>query len=192
MITKYYPNESCYSFIKNRRRLDIVQKVKILTDAASGLMHIHKEGFFHCDIAARNILVDSDFSGKISDFGLSQVYKRNILKKEIPTSGPLRWMAPETLKEGTTNDRSDVWSFGVAIWELFTYQSPYEFEKQKNNLKDVKKYVLDGNTLNTSLDPIPNEIKLIIDDCFTFKYQDRPSSSQIWKRLYDYYNKITC
>mmetsp|Transcript_6118 Transcript_6118/g.7543 ORF Transcript_6118/g.7543 Transcript_6118/m.7543 type:complete len:771 (-) Transcript_6118:30-2342(-) len=187
MITKYYPKGSAYDvFIGENLHIENKYKVKLLVEAASGLLHIHREGLVHCDVAARNILIDSDWSGKICDFGLSRVLKRAIPKADPSLSGPLRWMAPELLLDsGKHSPQSDTWSFGVTIWEIIHQKKPY-FELSRSEVKD---FVISGNTLRT--DSCSPSLKSIMDDCFRFEADQRPSMTQIWKRLNDYYKSIT-
>eukprot|EP00731_Ephydatia_muelleri_P021012 Em0013g739a len=89
---------------------------------ASGLKHLSEMEIVHCDLAARNILIGDGFVLKISDFGMA----RDISGKEYYKKGqkghiPVKWTSPEALSENLYTFKSDIWSFGVVLWEIFTY-----------------------------------------------------------------------
>ena len=96
----------------------------------------------HRDIAVRNVLLKSDYTLKVADFGLSRKLKENDDAYYIGNKGtalPIRYIAPESLKSGRFSITTEYWSFGVVVWELFTFaeQQPYsvEFDKDGNNVQ---------------------------------------------------------
>ena len=81
----------------------------------------------HCDLAARNCLVSDPPIIKIGDFGMAHEVYADYYKKGNPGMMPVRWMAPETLRDGKFSSASDVWSFGVVLWEMVTLaEQPYQ------------------------------------------------------------------
>lgn len=83
----------------------------------------------HCDLAARNCLVAEPPLVKIGDFGMAHEVYADYYKKGNPGMMPVRWMAPETLRDGKFSSASDVWSFGVVLWEMVTLgEQPYQGE----------------------------------------------------------------
>ncbi len=93
------------------------------------MMYLQSKQLVHRDLAARNILLSSKFQAKISDFGLS----RNMHEQKDyyrATKGgrwPIKWYAPECVNFGTFSSQSDVWSFGVLIWEMYSFgKQPFE------------------------------------------------------------------
>lgn len=190
IITKYYPKGSAWDFfIRERLSVDTKLMVKVLAEAASGIMHLHREGFIHCDIAARNILIDSDYSGKVCDFGLSRVVKKALPvkdpSKKSDLSGPVRWMAPEVLHDSTRQTpQSDSWSFGVTIWEIFYKEKPY----YNMDTRQAIQFVLAKNILPTSELPAP--IASLVTDCLQYEPENRPSFSLIWKKLDSYLKQL--
>uniref|UniRef100_A0A914W123 Protein kinase domain-containing protein n=1 Tax=Plectus sambesii TaxID=2011161 RepID=A0A914W123_9BILA len=96
----------------------------------------------HRDIAVRNVLLKSDYTLKVADFGLSRKLKENDDAYYIGNKGtalPIRYIAPESLKAHRFAITSEYWSFGVVIWELFTFaeEQPYsvEFDNNENNVE---------------------------------------------------------
>ena len=95
----------------------------------------------HRDIAVRNVLLKLDFTVKVSDFGLSRKLKESNAAYYVGKEGtalPIRYIAPESLTSGRFAITSEYWSFGVVVWELFTFaeQQPYsmEFGNNENNV----------------------------------------------------------
>jgi len=91
------------------------------------MLHLHSEKIIHRDLAARNILLTENFDPKVSDFGLSR-YKQasEDTGKTKSDVGPLKWMAPESIRMKTYSTASDVWSYGVVMWELVARVEPYQ------------------------------------------------------------------
>uniref|UniRef100_T2MGU8 Tyrosine-protein kinase receptor n=1 Tax=Hydra vulgaris TaxID=6087 RepID=T2MGU8_HYDVU len=133
------------SYLKERRpddggiplmRQEIYQMV---AEIADGMAYLAARKFVHCDLAARNCMVASDFTVKIGDFGMARdIYERNYYRKDGKSLLPIRWMAPESLKDGIFSTASDVWSFGVVLWEICTLASqPYQGKTNEQVLNFV-------------------------------------------------------
>ncbi|XP_023246671.1 vascular endothelial growth factor receptor kdr-like [Copidosoma floridanum] len=106
---------------------------------ANGMEYLSQRKVLHCDLAARNILLAENNIIKICDFGLAKtLYKDEKYKKQCVGKLPVKWMAIESIRDGVFSTMSDVWSFGVVLWELFTLADiPYsdtEFEEMYQKL----------------------------------------------------------
>ncbi|CAD5234085.1 unnamed protein product [Bursaphelenchus xylophilus] len=167
---------------KNVGKISSSTKVKMCLDAAKGLEYLHDKGCIHRDVAARNCLV-SEGKVKISDFGLSREvsvhnakYKLTNLKQKLP----IRWLAPETLTHAQYSSKSDVFSFGILMWEVFADgQDPYP----GLTIAEVNLKVRDGYRM-----PPPEGMPASVGDimtksCFPAEPDERMSMYQIRKLL---------
>jgi len=105
-----------------------------------GMYYLEVENIIHCDLAARNVLLDKFMVVKIADFGLAKEANEDHVNAKIPQL----WTAYEVLRRGKPSHKSDVWSLGITMWEIFSYgKTPYsEFDIWKKS-KDKKKTSLD-------------------------------------------------
>uniref|UniRef100_A0A914E1G8 receptor protein-tyrosine kinase n=1 Tax=Acrobeloides nanus TaxID=290746 RepID=A0A914E1G8_9BILA len=140
----------------------------------------------HRDLAARNILLTKDEQkAKISDFGLSRHLRPDQSQYEMIESVPLPfpWCPPESLRNKTFSSHSDVWAFGVTLWEMFQYGT----ENPWNNLslKEVLEKIEAGKRLSKPL-YCPQEIYNIMLNCWDFVPQSRPNFSTLINKLKEF------
>jgi len=107
----------------NEYSLDVssAERLRIACDVSDGMKHLAAMKCAHRDLAARNILLGEGMVAKVSDFGLSRdIYTDNVYEKKTGGKLPAKWMAVESLEQGIYTSQSDVWSFGVLLWEIET------------------------------------------------------------------------
>jgi len=153
--------------------LKLVDRVKILIGACRGLVYLITQGILHCDIAARNVLLDEFLVAKISDFGRSQ--RINKLAIEDNPVLPLKWTAPEVLTDYKFSEKSDVWAFGVTMWEILTDKEPYD------GLDPVKacQKVLNDESYRLDLSQVQSqELKKLLWSCW-LEPESRPRMRDI-------------
>ena len=154
----------------------LVELAQMCLDVARGCEYLEQLHFVHRDIAARNCLVSSVDPDKrrikIGDFGLARdIYKNDYYKKEGEGLLPVRWMAPESLMDGVFSCQSDVWSFGVLLWEILTMGAkPYP---TMSNL-EVLQYVRSGGRLERPSGS-PGRLHFIMNSCWSQEPDHRPT-----------------
>uniref|UniRef100_A0A4W4H717 Tyrosine-protein kinase n=1 Tax=Electrophorus electricus TaxID=8005 RepID=A0A4W4H717_ELEEL len=124
LVMEYLPYGSLRDYLsKNRDRIDNKKLVHYASQICKGMEYLANRRYIHRDLATRNVLVESEFRVKIGDFGLTKVLPQDkeYYKVKEPGESPIFWYAPESLTESKFSVASDVWSFGVVMYELFTH-----------------------------------------------------------------------
>jgi serine/threonine protein kinase len=152
--------------------------------AACGVAYLHRLGLVHRDIAARNVLLAGkrDIIAKVADFGMARLVADGVYEQmTAQTIGPLKWMAPEQMEQRMYSRASDVFSFGVLLFEIFKRESPW---KGVSNLVTASK-VLNGERMDVSSRSIPRAIGKLMVECWTANRSDRPSMAQVQQVVCD-------
>ncbi|XP_061222174.1 proto-oncogene tyrosine-protein kinase ROS isoform X2 [Neopsephotus bourkii] len=166
--------------------LTVTDLLDICLDICKGCVYLEKMHFIHRDLAARNCLVSkkeyesSSRIVKIGDFGLARdIYKNDYYRKRGEGLLPVRWMAPESLIDGVFTNRSDVWSFGVLVWETLTLgQQPYPGFSNT----EVLHHVRSGGTLEFP-NNCPDDLCDLMTRCWAQEPHNRPTFSYIQDKL---------
>ncbi|XP_067307381.1 ephrin type-A receptor 4 [Pseudorasbora parva] len=182
IITEYMENGSLDMFLrKNDGRFTVIQLVGILRGIASGMKYLSDMSYVHRDLAARNILVNSNLVCKVSDFGMSRVLEDEPEGAYTTRGGkiPIRWTAPEAIMYRKFTSASDVWSYGVVMWEVMSYgERPYwDMSNQ-----DVIKAIEEGYRLPPPME-CPLALHQLMLECWMRERADRPKFSQIVNML---------
>lgn len=131
ILTEYMENGALDSFLRlNDGQFTPIQLVGMLRGIASGMKYLSEMSYVHRDLAARNILVNSNLVCKVSDFGLSRFLTENSSDPTYTSSLggkiPIRWTAPEAIAFRKFTSASDVWSYGIVMWEVMSFgERPY-------------------------------------------------------------------
>ncbi|XP_040996401.1 probable serine/threonine-protein kinase SIS8 isoform X3 [Juglans microcarpa x Juglans regia] len=127
IVTEFLPRGSLYRLIhRPNNQLDERRRLRMALDTARGMNYLHNCSpvIVHRDLKSPNLLVDKNWVVKVCDFGLSRMKNSTYLSSRS-TAGTAEWMAPEVLRNEPANEKCDVYSFGVILWELSTLQQPW-------------------------------------------------------------------
>ena len=148
---------------------------------ATGMAYLESVRFVHRDLAARNVLVVREDFVKISDFGMSRALGAGseYYRPDTPGRWPLKWYAPECIYFTKFDSKSDVWSFGVTMWEAFSYGAkPYQGKKGQ----DILQMIEDNQRLDRPQACSPPVYQLMMQ-CWTYNADGRPSFAQLRDQL---------
>ncbi|XP_076127800.1 ephrin type-A receptor 7 isoform X1 [Alosa pseudoharengus] len=178
IVIEYMENGSLDGFLrKHDGQFTVIQLVGMLRGIAAGMRYLSDMGYVHRDLAARNILVNSNLVCKVSDFGLSRVIDDDPEAVYTTAGGkiPVRWTATEAIQYRKFTSASDVWSYGIVMWEVMSYgERPYwDMSNQ-----DVIKAIEEGYRLPAPMDCPPGLHQLMLD-CWQKDRADRPKFDQI-------------
>ncbi|XP_068408387.1 muscle, skeletal receptor tyrosine-protein kinase isoform X5 [Eschrichtius robustus] len=160
--------------------LSCAEQLCIARQVAAGMAYLSERKFVHRDLATRNCLVGENMVVKIADFGLSRnIYSADYYKANENDAIPIRWMPPESIFYNRYTTESDVWAYGVVLWEIFSYGlQPYYGMAHE----EVIYYVRDGNVLSCP-ENCPLELYNLMRLCWSELPADRPSFTSIHRIL---------
>ncbi|XP_026435022.1 serine/threonine-protein kinase EDR1-like [Papaver somniferum] len=181
IVTEYLPRGSLYRILHRPNcQIDEQQRIKMALDVAKGMncLHTSMPTVVHRDLKSPNLLVDENWNVKVCDFGLSRL-KHNTFLSSKSTAGTPEWMAPEVLRNEQSNEKCDVYSFGVIFWELATLRMPWS---GMNPMQVVGAVGFQNRRLDIpkELDPL---VARIIWECWQTEPNLRPSFAQLMVAL---------
>ncbi|TDL18573.1 kinase-like protein, partial [Rickenella mellea] len=154
-------------------------RLKILTEVASGLEYLHRHDVVHGDLRAANVLISTSGSACISDFGLSDVIEEVLHTDQ--TANLVRWQAPElALTMGSATTATDVWSYGMVCIEIITGEKPYCHRRRDALvIQDIIAGTLPERPNGAGGTRIPDHLWKLIQQCWQREPTSRPSMTEV-------------
>ncbi|KAM4695228.1 tyrosine-protein kinase FRK [Discoglossus pictus] len=187
IITELMRHGSLQTYLQNDNgaTIQLPQQVDMAAQVASGMAYLERQNFIHRDLAARNVLVGENSVYKVADFGLARVFEteQEIYEQKSEIKLPLKWTAPEAVRENRFTVKSDVWSFGVLISEIVTFgKMPYPGFTGRMTLEKLEEGYRMPQPPNCPLD-----LYNIMLECWNKSPEDRPTFETLQWRLEDFF-----
>ncbi|XP_027724246.1 tyrosine-protein kinase ABL2 isoform X4 [Vombatus ursinus] len=176
IVTEYMPYGNLLDYLRecNREEVSAVVLLYMATQISSAMEYLEKKNFIHRDLAARNCLVGENHVVKVADFGLSRLMTGDTYTAHAGAKFPIKWTAPESLAYNTFSIKSDVWAFGVLLWEIATYgMSPYP----GIDLSQVYDLLEKGYRMEQP-EGCPPKVYELMRACWKWSPSDRPSFAE--------------
>ncbi|XP_020797631.2 tyrosine-protein kinase SRK2 [Boleophthalmus pectinirostris] len=165
--------------------LGLSDQIEMAAQVASGMAYLEQQNYIHRDLAARNVLVGENNICKVADFGLARVFMKeneNVYEAKEGGKFPVKWTAPEAIHNGIFSIKSDVWSFGILLYEIMTFgQTPYP---AMTNYQVVQR-IVEGYRMPPPAN-CPKHMYGIMSDCWKKEPQDRPTFETLQWKLEDF------
>uniref|UniRef100_A0A1A8G5L7 Tyrosine-protein kinase n=3 Tax=Nothobranchius korthausae TaxID=1143690 RepID=A0A1A8G5L7_9TELE len=176
IVTEYMPHGNLLDYLRDCEKAEVnaVALLYMATQISSAMEYLEKKNFIHRDLAARNCLVGENHVVKVADFGLSRLMTGDTYTAHAGAKFPIKWTAPESLAYNTFSIKSDVWAFGVLLWEIATYgMSPYP----GIDLSQVYDLLEKGYRMEQP-EGCPPKVYELMRACWQWSPVDRPSFAE--------------
>merc|ERR1712142_383698 len=177
ILMEYCPYGPLFNLLREGKEIPPKKLVDWTKQLATGMNYLHQNKIIHRDLKSPNILIGRNDIIKISDFGTSRQWSEH--STQMSFAGTVAWMPPEVIRNEPCNEKVDIWSFGVCVWELLTCELPY-----KNVDSSAIIWGVGSNSLQLPIpSTCPDGFKLLIKQCWSTKPRNRPSFRHILMHL---------
>ncbi|XP_023725314.1 tyrosine-protein kinase Abl isoform X3 [Cryptotermes secundus] len=181
IITEFMSKGNLLDYLRNgnKDQINAVVLMYMATQIAGGMSYLESRSFIHRDLAARNCLVGENHLVKVADFGLARLMRDDTYTAHAGAKFPIKWTAPEGLAYNKFSTKSDVWAFGILLWEIATYgMSPYPGV----DLTDVYHMLEKGYRMECP-PGCPPKIYELMRQCWQWNPSERPTFQEIHHSL---------
>lgn len=182
LVFEFMENGSLNDFLRrNRGTLTRSTALGMCQDVCEGMEYLEASNFIHRDLAARNCLVGESLVVKVSDFGMTRFVLDDQYTSSSGTKFPVKWSAPEVFRYGRYSSKSDVWSYGVLVWEVFSEgKTPFEHLSNSDAVEEI------SNGLRLFKPKLSSEkVYQFMNSCWQESPELRPSFCQLMKEITD-------
>ncbi|XP_043074862.1 tyrosine-protein kinase SRK2 [Puntigrus tetrazona] len=189
IITELMSHGSLLEYLQKNRgaSLQMSDQIEMGSQVASGMAYLELQNYIHRDLAARNVLVGDNNVCKVADFGLARVFQMendNVYEAKEGTKFPVKWTAPEAIHENKFTIKSDVWSFGILLYEIVTFgQMPYPAMTNFQVVQQLPKGYRMPCPPNC-----PKYLYDIMSECWKNCPADRPTFETLQWKLEDFFD----
>ncbi|XP_033866894.1 cytoplasmic tyrosine-protein kinase BMX-like [Acipenser ruthenus] len=180
IVTEYMSNGCLLDYMKaHGKELQQTQLLEMCLDVCDAMTYLESQQFIHRDLAARNCLVEKDLTVKVSDFGMARYVMDDQYTSSAGTKFPVKWSAPEVLNYTRFSSKSDVWAFGVLMWEVFSLgKQPYDLYDNTQ----VAQKIMQGYRLYRP-QMVNEDFYKVIKSCWHEKAEERPTFQQLLETI---------
>nr|VDC73149.1 unnamed protein product [Brassica rapa] len=189
IVSEFLPRGSLFRLLqRNTSKLDWRRRINMAMDIARGMNYLHhcSPPIIHRDLKSSNLLVDKNWTVKVADFGLSRIKHETYLTSKSGKGTP-QWMAPEVLRNESADEKSDIYSFGVVLWELATEKIPWE---TLNSMQVIGAVGFMNQRLEIPKDIDPLWIALM-ESCWHSDTKLRPTFRELMEKLRELQKKYS-
>uniref|UniRef100_A0A3Q2NQ06 Tyrosine-protein kinase n=1 Tax=Fundulus heteroclitus TaxID=8078 RepID=A0A3Q2NQ06_FUNHE len=182
IVTEFMQQGCLVNYLRQGRgSFSLGSLLSMCLDVCEGMEYLDANSFIHRDLAARNCLVNDALVVKVSDFGMARYVLDNQYTSTKGAKFPVKWSPPEVFNYCKFSSKSDVWSYGVLMWEVFT-EGQMPFDQSLNH--EVVTMVTSGHRLYRPKKATP-ALYDIMELCWNNRPEERPSFSELCLRLSD-------
>ncbi|XP_071953879.1 tyrosine-protein kinase SYK-like [Antedon mediterranea] len=178
-----------HKYLKKHQMMTIHNILELMLQVAQGMEYLESRQFVHRDLAARNVLLVTETFAKISDFGMSKALvgkDNNYYVAEQAGRWPLKWYAPECIYKFKFSSKSDIWSYGVTLWEAMSYgKKPYANMKGQEILN-----MIEAQKRLDCPEACPEDVYQLMLSCWEYEAHDRITFTKIGETMTDILRKL--